>query len=114
MTAEEVFNDLLDKYGSDFNWHMLPLSNKSFVDELKKEIGTAHFLFDAPVWAVAKCDSNDDVLYLSGSENGKDIYYLFHLTWQAFNKNGFSRYIKIAGIDAVKKYIENSYIVEYL
>ena len=25
MTAEEVFSALYDKYGVDFNWHLLPL-----------------------------------------------------------------------------------------
>lgn len=24
MTAEEVFSDLYDKYGEDFNWYMIP------------------------------------------------------------------------------------------
>ena len=26
MTIEEVFSDLYDKYGEDFNWYMLPLT----------------------------------------------------------------------------------------
>ena len=38
MTAEEVFDDLSHKYGEDFNWHMLPFTNKTFVAELKSEI----------------------------------------------------------------------------
>lgn len=40
MTAEEVFCDLYDKYGKDFTWHMIPLSqsNGTLVEELKKEI----------------------------------------------------------------------------
>lgn len=45
MTAEEVFCELSDKYGDDFNWHMLPLSNHTFTAELKKEIGNRHFLY---------------------------------------------------------------------
>ena len=43
MTAEEVFDDLSHKYGEDFNWHMLPFTNKTFVAELKNEIGEKHF-----------------------------------------------------------------------
>lgn len=31
------FCGLSDKYGEDFNWHMGPASNKSFVEELKRE-----------------------------------------------------------------------------
>lgn len=107
MTIEEVFCDLFDQYGDDFNWHMLPLTNKSFVEELKNEIGINHFLYTERIWAVAKCDSNDDVLYLSGrDEGGKDIYYVFHLTWQKSNENGYPKYKKMIGIKAVKEYME--------
>ena len=61
MTAEEVFSALYDKYGVDFNWHLLPLlqANGNFVEELKREIGNDHFLYHKKIWAVAKCDSND-------------------------------------------------------
>lgn len=47
MTAEEVFSALYDKYGVDFNWHLLPLlqANGNFVEELKREIGNDHFLY---------------------------------------------------------------------
>ena len=47
MTAEEIFCDLLDKYGEDFNWCMVPLSQASgfLVEELKKEIGEGHILY---------------------------------------------------------------------
>ena len=62
MTAEEVFCDLGDKYGDDFNWYMIPLTNRTFVAELRREIGEKHFLYNKPIYAVAKCDSNDDVL----------------------------------------------------
>ena len=39
MTAEDVFCDLYDKYGKDFSWHMIPLSqsNGALVEELKKQ-----------------------------------------------------------------------------
>lgn len=59
MTAEEVFSALYDKYGVDFNWHLLPLlqANGNFVEELKREIGNDHFLYHKKIWAVAKCDS---------------------------------------------------------
>lgn len=111
MTAEEVFDDLAHKYGDDFNWRMLPFSNKSFVEELRRELGDDHFLFSGEkIYAVAKCDSNDDVLYGCGRENGKDVYYVFHLTWQASNQTGFPKREKLVGIDAVREYIENAYL----
>lgn len=114
MTAEEIFCDLAEKYGEDFNWHMLPFTNKTFVEELRKEIGEGHFLYNEKIYAVAKCDSNDDVLFGCGRENEKDVYYIFHLTWQSSNEKGFPRYEKFVGIDAVKEYVERAYILEYL
>ena len=94
MTAEEIFCNLFDKYGEDFNWHMVPLSqsNGILVEELKKEIGKRHFLFHKKVWAVAKCESNDDVLYVTDGEQGADTYYIFHLTYSKQNLEGFPKY----------------------
>lgn len=105
MTAEEVFSDLNDKYGDAFNWRMIPLTNKTFVAELKKEIGKNHYLYNRHIWAVAKCDSNDHVLYLS-AEDGTDIYYIFHLTYSGHNTNGFPKCQKFFNINEVKEYIE--------
>ena len=38
MTLEEMFCDLYDKYGNDFNWYMIPFTQAdgAFVAELKK------------------------------------------------------------------------------
>lgn len=60
MTAEEVFCGLYDKYGKALTWHMIPLSqsNGALVEELKKEIGNNHFLYNSKIWAVAKCERN--------------------------------------------------------
>ena len=45
MTAEEVFSALYDKYGVDFNWHLLPLlqANGNFVEELNLGSGKVRF-----------------------------------------------------------------------
>lgn len=88
MTAEEVFDDLSHQYGEDFNWRMLPFTNKTFVAELKNEIGKHHFLYNEQIYVVAKCDSNDDVLFVAGNEGGVDVYYIFHLTYSKENING--------------------------
>ena len=47
MTAEEIFCNLFDKYGEDFNWHMVPLSqsNGILVEELKKRLEKDIFYF---------------------------------------------------------------------
>lgn len=47
-------------------------SQGALVDELKRELGEENDLFQDGVYAVAKCDSNDDALFFisHGSENG--------------------------------------------
>ena len=116
MTAEEVFSALYDKYGVDFNWHLLPLlqANGNFVEELKREIGNDHFLYHKKIWAVAKCDSNDDVLYVTGNELGTDTYYIFHLTYSGHNSDGFPKYEEFPDIYAMKKFIEQSFVENYM
>lgn len=48
MTSKEMFSNLYDKYGEDFNWYMIPFTQAggSFIAELKKEVGKDHFLYD--------------------------------------------------------------------
>lgn len=112
MTAEEVFYDLYNKYGDDFNWHMIPYTNKTFVEELRKEIGRDHFLYDKRIWAVAKCDSKDDVLYLSDENTG--TYYIFHLTYSIHGIGNVPKYKRFIDIKAVKDYMEQEFMKEYL
>ena len=56
MTLEEMFCDLYDKYGNDFNWYMIPFTQAdgAFVAELNKEMGQDHFLYGKKIWAAAK------------------------------------------------------------
>ena len=112
MTAEEVFCKLIEKYGEDFNWRMIPFSDKHFVEELKKEIGNDDTLFKNAVWAVARSYSNDDVLYLVGSKDGIDVYRIYHLTYSSTNTNRFPRYQEFVGIENVRDYIEKQYMEE--
>lgn len=116
MTAEEVFSDLYDKYGEELNWYMIPLSQSggALVSELKKEIGKEHFLYDKRTWAVAKCESNDEVLYVTGNGFGADIYYIFHLTYAEQNVEGVPKYKELIDIYAVKEYIEQSFVKSYM
>lgn len=112
MTVEEVFDDLWKKYGDDFIWRMLPFSDKYFVNELKLELG-AHYLFDESIYAVAKCDANDDVLYLCDNDGKNNIYRIYHLTYN-HNSMDLPKYIELIGIDKVKQYIEQQYVENYL
>ena len=83
MTLEEMFCDLYDKYGKDFNWYLLPLTQAdgAFVVELNKEIGQGHFLSGKKIRAVAKCDSNDDVLYVVRSGIARILLSASLLSW---------------------------------
>ena len=102
MTAEEIFYDLDRRYGDRFHWRMLPLTDRSFVEELKRKIGKDHPLAEKRLWAVAKCDFDDRVLYLS--EDGD--YYIFHLTCSEHNRKGFPRYRRFSGIEETAEAIE--------
>ena len=78
MTIEEIFSDLYDKYGEDFNWYMIPLTQA------------------------------DDVLYVADNGRNQDIYYIFHLTYSKHNPDGFPRYEELKDVYAVKAFIEQS------
>lgn len=116
MTSEEAFCDLFDKYGDEFNWMMIPFTKAkgALVAELKKEIGSKHFLYGKTIYAVAKCESNGDVLYVTDNEFGEDSYYIFHLTYSQHNTNGFPKYKEFKDIYAVKEYLEQSFIENYM
>ena len=108
MTAEKLFSDLEEKYDDGFHWHLIPLTDDYFVFELKREIGVNHFLYHTKIWAVAKCDSNDDVLFVTaGKGESEVIYYLFHLTYSDSNMDGYPKYKIFVGIEKVKEYLEN-------
>lgn len=53
------------------------------------------------------------LLNVTGNDS-TDIYYIFHLTYAEHNSEGYSRYKKFIGIAAVKEFIEQSFITEYL
>ena len=78
MTIEEIFSDLYDKYGEEFNWYMIPLTQA------------------------------DRVLYITDNVRNQDIYYIFHLTYSKHNPDGFPRYEELKDVYAVKAFIEQS------
>lgn len=102
MTLEELFCDLDSRYGEGFCWRLLPLTNRSFVEELRRELGAGHRLFDKKLWAVAKCDRDDRVLYLTGD----GVYLLVHLTWTSHPSDGFPRCRQLSGIEELREWLE--------
>lgn len=85
----------------------MPPTN-SFVSELKRELGQGHYLYDQQMWVIAKCEKNDDVLYVAGTDDGTDIYYIFHLTYSEHNVAGFPKSPKFLGIEALREYLEQT------
>ena len=58
LTLEEVFYNLSDEYGEKFNWRLIPLTQSGrgiFIDELKKEIGKNHFLYNKNNYPFKQC-----------------------------------------------------------
>ena len=102
MTLEEIFYDLDRQYGDSFSWRMLPLTDRSFAAEPKREIGESHPLWGRRLWAVARCDSDDRALYLT--EDGE--YHVVHLTWSGHNEESFPRCRRLSGIEEVREVLE--------
>ena len=108
MTIQDLFENMIDKYGDNFNWMIIPFSNKSFADELNKELGENKFTH--PIYAVAKCESNDDVLFLIDEND----YRIYHLTYSKNNIEGYPRFLSFEGRESAIKYIEKEYVENYL
>lgn len=106
---EKIFDVLIQQYGDNFNWYILPIEN-TFDAELKKEIQKDHFLFGKEAYAIAKCDANDDVLYVMHMD-GVDTFCIVHLTFSKQNEIGFPKYKMFENIVAVISYIEASIVL---
>lgn len=111
MTIEEIIEQFQIEYGEDFNWTMIPFSQSGgyFVNELKKELAKNDPFLQNKLWAVAKCTSNDDVLFLD--ENG--LWRIYHLTYSSNNENGFPKYVEFNSRKSAAEYIQNQFIAEY-
>ncbi len=111
MTDREVFGNLTDKYGEEFNWSVISFSKTEyFVNELKDELGQENIIFSNRICAIAHNDSNDDVLYLLENDSMKYVYRIYHLTYSKKNERNYPEYKEFADIQAVMKYIEDTLI----
>jgi len=103
MNAEEYICVLEQKYGDDFNW--MSTSSDAFVNELKLELED-EFLF-ASIAVVAKCDSNDNVLFEIDGH-----YRIYHLTYSG--KAESKRYLEFETLNEAVDYIEKDYVKNYM
>lgn len=74
-------------------WWPLPDNlAEAYTEELRKEIGPEHFLFQSlsELKVIAKCDANDDVLVAKIADASS--FYLVHLTWSGKHDQMPSRF----------------------
>ena len=101
-----MFENLIDKYGNDFNWHEITDNGDFFSNQLKRELPKEHALYGKVKRTIAKCDSNDDVLFLLID----DTWAIVHLTYSKSNTGNFPKAKVFADIQDVIKYIEEQFL----
>ena len=108
-----MLENLIDRYGKDFNWFEIDKIGKSFgeafVKEAYKEISRNHPLYRVKLVAIAKCDSNDDVLF----KTDKGQYVIVHLTYTEVNTDRYPRFVVFSTEDEAISYIEQEYRTNY-
>lgn len=104
MEIEKCFSELEAKYGEDFCWLRIDPEQNNFVTEAYREIKEGHPLHGMQLTCLAKCESNDDVLYLTEYEQ----FVVIHLTYSRNNASGFPRYKILDTHHDLKIYLEQN------
>lgn len=113
MSMDDIMERCEEKFGDDFNWWMLPVEKREapFVPELKLELGENDPFFDGRVYAIYKCDANDDMLFQSVRKDGTELWRIYHLTYShCREKEGFPRRWDFESGQKAAEYIINQYI----
>ncbi|MBC8061295.1 MAG: hypothetical protein H7Y18_11590 [Clostridiaceae bacterium] len=105
---EMMFDELLKKYDEDFNWSFIVFTNKYFIEEAKREIKKGHPLYGETIYSTAKCDSNDDVMYVISGER----YVIIHLTYSGNTDISYPHFILFKNLEEALNYIEKRYLQE--
>ena len=90
------------KYGEDFCWMRVNPEKTRFVSEAYREIEKDHPLYGQKLIAFAKCEANDDVLFLT--ELGQ--FVIIHLTYSKINKSGYPQYCLFNSQQELEEYLE--------
>lgn len=115
MSMEDIMKCCEEKFGDDFNWWMLPEEKRetSFVPELKRELGEDDPFFDGRVYAIYKCDANDDMLFKSIRKDGTELWRIYHLTYShRRERDGFPIRRDFESGQKAAEYIINHYVEE--
>ncbi|MBR6983550.1 MAG: hypothetical protein IKH75_08475 [Ruminococcus sp.] len=115
LSMEDIMKRCEEKFGDDFNWWMLPEEKReaAFVSELKLELGEDDPFFDGRVYAIYKCDANDDMLFQSVRKDGTELWRIYHLTYShCREKEGFPRRWDFESGQKAAEYIINQYVEE--
>ena len=102
-----LFSSLEEQYGEDFNWYLLPENKTYFNDEAYREIHPEHPLYGCVLQSIAKCESNDDVLYRS-EIGSSSAYYVIHLTYSKQNTGESPLFTRLDNLGAVRSFIETN------
>ena len=113
MSMEDIMKCCEEKFGDDFNWWMLPEEKREapFVPELKLELGEDDPFFDGRVYAIYKCDANDDMLFQSIRNDGTALWRIYHLTYAHRRERvGFPIRLDFESGQKAAEYIINQYV----
>ena len=105
MTIEEIIEALTEEHGDDLNWFLLPADNTSFAKELKNELSANDQFLSGEIRALAKRESNDDVLFQRTCDSDCS-WRIYHLTYSADNAPGYPKYIEFSDARSVGQYIQ--------
>lgn len=98
--------DLINKY-EDFNWMIIDSNKAFFEEEVSKEIKPGHYLYGVRLNSIAKCEINDDVIFVSDDER----FFIIHLTYNNGDTK-FPMFAEFANYQLLLKYIEDGYLEE--
>lgn len=97
--------ELINKY-EDFNWMIIDSDKAFFEQQVSKEIKPGHHLYGLQLTSIAKCESNDDVIFVSDDER----YFIIHLTYNNNEDTYFPMYAEFANYRLLIQYIEEGYL----
>ena len=109
MTFEEAFEILCSELGDEFNWEFISFTKKSFCNHAKKDIKEDHPLYGKILHSIARCTSNDDVLFVTSDEQGGNLYIIIHLTYSNNSCLNFPRFITLGGTDGMMDYLRKNF-----